>query len=95
MFSYRELRLGMLLQVTFPQTLALCTQSFTNCFLFSHDHPQKIKSHGYQKTSTCWVNVQLPNSVNDAGITEAIQEAIDGLKPEDGPNDFLEFFYKS
>ena len=29
-----------------------------------------------------------------AGITEAIQEAINGLKPEDGPNDFLGTFYK-
>ena len=40
------------------------------------------------------LKVQLPNSVDAAGITEEIQEAINGLKPEYGPNDFLEKFYK-
>ena len=40
------------------------------------------------------VKVQLPNSVDAAGITETIQEAINDLKPDDGPNDLLEYFYK-
>ena len=48
--------------------------------------------HG--KPVTNLVKVQLPNSVDAAGITEAIQEAINGLKPEDGPNDFLDIFYR-
>ena len=48
--------------------------------------------HG--KPVTNLVKVRSPKSVDATGITEAIQEAINGLKPEDGPNDFLDFFYK-
>ena len=48
--------------------------------------------HG--KPVTNLVKVQSPNNVDAAGITEVIQEAINGLKQEDGPIDFLENFYK-
>ena len=47
--------------------------------------------HGRPVTNL--IKVQLPDSVDAAGITKAIQEAINSLKPEDGPNDFMENFY--
>ena len=40
------------------------------------------------------IKVQLPDSVDAVGITKAIQVAINSLKPEDGPNDFMENFYQ-
>ena len=48
--------------------------------------------HGRPVTNL--IKVQLPDSVDAAGITKAIQEAINSLKPEDGPNDFMENFYQ-
>ena len=41
------------------------------------------------------IKVQLPDSVNAVGITKAIQEAVNSLKPEDGLNDFMENFYQT
>ena len=43
---------------------------------------------------TNMVKIQVPNNVDAAGITEVIQEAINGLKPEDRPSDSLENIYK-